>query len=135
MRGNLIDRNLRGHVECIRRILESPVWHEVWSSLSLEFVTLEEAGLTERSPDDLIWRTCQSNEWCLITGNRNSDGPDSLQKTIERENFAEALPVFTIGDPDSVISSRDYADRVVVRLLEFLLVIDGKRGTGRRYLP
>src|SRR5258708_2646633 len=130
MRGLLVDHNLRGQMERVRIMLESPAWNELWSSLKLRIVTLEEVGLTERAPDDIIGRTCQTNEWCLITGNRNSRAVDSLHQTIERENVPGALPVFTIGDPERVLVSLDYAEKVTTRLIELLSDIDGLRGTG-----
>jgi hypothetical protein len=135
VRGILVDHNLRGEMARLRRILESPVWNDLWSSLDFRIVSLDEAGLNERPPDDVIWRTCQANEWCLITGNRNSIGSDSLHQTIERENHPYALPVFTIGSPERVMTELDYAEEVTERLLDFLLDIDSLRGTGRQYLP
>jgi hypothetical protein len=52
-----------------------------------------------------------------------------------RENTPTSLPVLTLGSPPQVLSSRTYAERVVVRLLEILLDLDQYRGTGRLYLP
>jgi hypothetical protein len=71
----------------------------------------------------------------LITGNRNAEGPDSLEVTLRMCNTAESLPVFTIADVDRVLNSKDYAERVVARLIDYLLEIDRYRGTGRLYLP
>jgi hypothetical protein len=71
----------------------------------------------------------------LITGNRNKDGPDSLETTIQAHNTAAALPVFTLSDPNRVIQSREYAHRVVATMLQYLMEIDHARGTGRLWLP
>jgi hypothetical protein len=71
----------------------------------------------------------------LITNNRNSDSPDSLEATIRRYNTAHSLPVFTIADLDKFRMNRSYAERVLERLLEYLLEIEGVRGTGRLFLP
>ena len=42
----------------------------------------------------------------MITGNRNDDGPDSLEATTRNENQPESLPVITIGDADRVLRDR-----------------------------
>jgi hypothetical protein len=46
-----------------------------------------------------------------------------------------SLPVLTIANAQQVLQSRDYAERVAVRLLDYLLNIDNLRSTGRLYLP
>jgi hypothetical protein len=43
--------------------------------------------------------------------------------------------VFTIADVDKLRTSRDYAERVMIRLYEYLLDIDNVRGAGRLFLP
>ena len=71
----------------------------------------------------------------LVTANRNAAGSDSLEMTLRAENTATSLPVFTIANEKRVFQSRDYAERVAVKLLDYLLDIDRVRGTGRLYLP
>jgi hypothetical protein len=71
----------------------------------------------------------------LITANRNSDGSDSLDAMIRAESTAESLPVMTVSDPLELRNNRDYAERVIEQLLDYLLAIDRVRGTGRLYLP
>ncbi len=71
----------------------------------------------------------------LVTGNRNRDGPDSLEATIQTLNRSECLPVFTIGDMDEFRYSRRYAERVTEKLIDYLLELDNCRGAGRLYLP
>ena len=71
----------------------------------------------------------------MITGNRNDDGPDSLEATIRNENQPDSLPVITIADTDRVLQDRPYAHTVAERLLEKLIAIDDFRGTGRIYFP
>jgi len=71
----------------------------------------------------------------LITGNRNDDGPDSLEATIRNENQPESLPVITIGDADRVLRDRLSAENVAGRLLDYLMRIDEVRGVGRLYVP
>jgi hypothetical protein len=78
---------------------------------------------------------CQEQEFILITASRNDDGPDSLQFAIRTMNADHSLPVFTLANADQVLHSRTYAERVVERLLDYLIDIDNFRGTGRLYLP
>src|SRR5437867_3281606 len=55
--------------------------------------------------------------------------------TIQQRTTATSLPVFTIGNVSHLRYSRQYADRVIDKLLDALLRIDALRGTGRIYLP
>ena len=71
----------------------------------------------------------------LITANRNKDGEDSLEATIASQNQPDSLPVLTVSSADQILTSREYAESVVSRLLEFLLDLENLRGTGRLYLP
>jgi hypothetical protein len=71
----------------------------------------------------------------LITANRHDEGPDSLESTIRDLNEPLSLPVFTIADPGLVLASRDYAERVALQVLEFLLELDNFRGVGRLFVP
>jgi len=116
-------------------ILESPAWHDFWSSLKISLWHFRDLGLDQESSDRTIWEACQQQQIILLTANRNNDGPDSLEATIQGLNRPDSLPVFTLADADRVLHSRDYAERVAVRLLEHLLTIDLVRGTGRLYLP
>ena len=45
------------------------------------------------------------------------------------------LPVLTIADPELVLASRDYAERVAIQVLEYLLELDHFRGVGRLFVP
>ena len=82
-----------------------------------------------------LWQLCQQRDIVLLTGNRNAEGPDSLETTIASRRTGHSLPVLTISDPDRLIRDREYAERVVETLIEFLLDLDFLRGTGRLYLP
>ena len=83
----------------------------------------------------MIWRTCQREQLVLITGNRNDDGPDSLEAVIRDENRPDSLPVFTLANANRILRDRGYAEQVAVRLLDDLMRIDEVRGVGRLYLP
>jgi len=101
-------------------------------------ITLESfanIGFVDRSTDGEVWRTCQRERLVLITANRNSVEPDSLEATIRSEGTDRSLPVLTFADADRILWSGEYMDRVVKRLIEYLVDIDLYRGTGRLYLP
>jgi hypothetical protein len=108
---------------------------EFWQYLGLALFHFDDVGLTPTSTDLDIWQRCQAEQLVLITNNRNEDALDSLEATIRRHNASDRLPVFTIGNLDQFRSSRDYAERVVQRLYEYLLDIESIRGTGRLFLP
>lgn len=71
----------------------------------------------------------------LITGNRNDDGPDSLEATLRRANSPACLPVFTLANPKRIYKDREYAFQVAVKFLEYFLDIENYRGVGRLYVP
>ncbi len=85
--------------------------------------------------DGVVWHRCQERAALLLTNNRNDDGPDSLEATIRVHNTPHSLPVFTIGDADSILASPEYAEQVIDRLFRYLLELDNIRGTGRPFLP
>jgi hypothetical protein len=135
MKGILADNNLKGHVRVLLYILESEEWGEVWQSLDSAVTTFQDLGLPDNAADVEIWHKCQEGEIALLTANRNKTGPDSLESAIQKHNLPTSLPVFTIAEPEQVLQSRAYAERVVQRLLEYLVDIDNFRGTGRLFLP
>src|SRR5205085_11748682 len=92
-------------------------------------------GLDRNAPDRLIWETCQTQGIVLFTGNRNQEGPDSLEETLRTLNRVDSLPVITLGDPMRFRNDRAYAERAALRLLDYLLNLDHHRGAGRLYVP
>ena len=135
MRGILADINVVGQRDALLSIWTSDTWRDFWDGLGLSVETSRPLGLSDIASDALIWRTCQREGLVLITGNRNDDGPDSLEATIRNENQPESLPVITIGDADRVLRDRLYAENVAERLLDYLMRIDEVRGVGRLYVP
>jgi hypothetical protein len=135
MRGILADINVGAQARALASIWTSDAWRDFWHDLGLVVESFPDLGLAYNAPDALIWRTCQREGLVLVTGNRNDDGPDSLEATIRNENRSDSLPVFTIADTDRVLQDRLYAERVAVRLLDYLMRIDEVRGTGRIYIP
>jgi hypothetical protein len=135
VRAILADANIQGQVAGLVHYIERTDWCEYWTYLGLSLQTFADLNLHPDSPDAEIWRVCQRENLVLLTANRNEDGPDSLQTTIRTESTPESLPVLTISDIRRLQNSGEYAERVVTKLFEVLLNIDGVRGTGRLYLP
>jgi hypothetical protein len=135
MQGILADINVGKQLRSVLMIWTSETWREIWDALGLRVFSFARLGLSHRSPDSLIWRTCQREQLVLITANRNEEGPDSLEATIRNENQPDSLPVVTIANARRVLSDRAYAERVAESLLDYLMRIDEYRGTGRLYVP
>jgi hypothetical protein len=134
MRGIVADANIEGHVERLVDHILAAEWAEFWEHLGMTLETFAGVGLAGSAPDAEVWRTCQREQLVLVTANRNDDGSDSLEATIRTENTSDSLPVLTVADADRVLHSREYAERVVAKLMEYLVDIDQYRGTGRLYL-
>jgi hypothetical protein len=135
MPGIMADHNIEGHFEVLLRILRVDPWHEIWNELGFEIASFEDLGLSSDASDGDLWQACQSHDVLLVTANRNKDGSDSLEATIVERNRPSSLPVLTVSDADQILTSREYATRVVSQLLEFLFDLENIRGTGRLYLP
>jgi hypothetical protein len=135
MAGIMADRNVEGHFEVLLRLWTSEAWQSIWESLALAVESFERLGLPHDTSDRDLWQMCQQREIVLLTANRHDEGPESLEATIRALNHPGSLPVFTIADPESVLVSRDYAERVAIQVLEYLLELDNFRGVGRLYVP
>jgi hypothetical protein len=129
------DANIQGQVGILVARMQGGVWRDFWDYLQLRYVTFADVGLQLSDSDATVWRRCQEKDLLLLTDNRNEDGPDSLEATIRTCNSPTCLPVFTIGNVRRVSSDGPYADRVIDRLIVYLLEFDNLRGTGRLYLP
>jgi predicted nuclease of predicted toxin-antitoxin system len=135
VKGILADVNIQGHVDALVVRMQCEPWKLFWDHLHLQYFHFADVGLAPDAVDSLVWETCQREELILITDNRNKNDQDSLEATIQTHNTPTSLPVFTIGNIPHLRASRDYADRVIDKLLDSLLGIDALRGTGRLYLP
>lgn len=131
----LADVNIEGQVARLAALMQGNYWREFWDYLDLHLQRFSDVGLTATDTDAVVWAACQQHQLYLITNNRNDDGPDSLEATIRAQNTTQCLPVFTLSAGERVMSSKDYAERVVESLFDQLMRIETLRGTGRLYLP
>jgi hypothetical protein len=131
----MADHDVEGQVRILLRVLMSDQWREFWLELGYQVDSFESLGIAVNTADDELWRLCQERDIVLITGNRNREGAASLETTIERLGTPESLPVLTIGEPNRIFSSREYAHQAAERLLEYLDGMNNLRGTGRLFLP
>jgi hypothetical protein len=138
VRGFVADINFQGQFDRLMYIIKSVEWFEIWSDYDLEVVTFVSLAMHPETRDRFVWERCQREGLVLVTGNRNDDGPDSLEATL-RTAGAETLPVITIGNARRVLEDERYARHVVADLMDF--VDDMARrpetvlGIGRLYLP
>lgn len=135
MKAILGDNNIEGHLDVLLRLLEGENWREFWEDLNLALLTFDDVGLSGDASDAIVWQLCQQQEMILLTANRNQQDPDSLEATMRAGNTANSLPVFTIATAQRFLDSRDYAELVVAKMLEYLQDIERYRGAGRLYLP
>ena len=131
----LADENIQGHINRLVNRMQGEAWLGFWMYLQMASVSFADIGLCPGDTDAVVWHRCQERRALLITGNRNDDGPDSLENTIRTCNTPQSVPVFTIADPDRTLVDRDYSDKVIWALLGRLFEIDDLLGTGRLYIP
>ena len=135
MAGIMADHNLEGHFVVLLPLWTSDAWLMLWESLELEVESFARLGMPYNTSDRELWQVCQQREIVLLTANRNDEGPNSLEATIRDLNTLTSLPVLTIADPELVLTSQDYAERVAIQVLEYLMDLDNFRGTGRLFVP
>jgi hypothetical protein len=131
----LPDINIQGQFDILVSLLVSEEWREIWDSLNCSIETFAGLGLPFDASDLVVWQACQQHRLILVTGNRNARGPESLEKTVQTLNTPDSLPVFTLANPVRIARQRSYAQKVVSKMVEYLLDHDRYRGTGRLYLP
>ena len=135
MKKILADNDVEGHLATLAHFWSDEPWHALWSELGWSIETFASLGLNRDASDAEIWAVCQARGIVLATGNRNAESPVSLEATIRRDNQPDSLPVLTIANPRRILSDRDYAEGVALRLLEVLMDVESFRGCGRVYLP
>jgi hypothetical protein len=135
VKGILADNNVIGQVAYLVRLMQSEPWGDFWNELGLVLRHFDDVSLAPNASDVEIWQRSQAEELILITDNRNDDSPLSLAGAIRDFNTPTSLPVFTIADLDKFGTNREYEERVLVSLYDYLFRIDEVRGTGRLFLP
>lgn len=133
--GILADANCEGQLALLLRLFGQSWRQEVWAYLRLARLAFADVGLLRDASDREVWLVCQRERIVLVTANRNDEGPESLEATIQQHNTPQSLPVFTLANDQRVLRDITYAEQVADRLLEALFDIDSYRGTGRIYLP
>lgn len=135
MIGIMCDQDVQGLARAVIARCRQADWEDVWNELDIELYTFSDVGLEPDATDAEIWIACQQNNIVLLTGNRNAEGPDSLEITIRQRNVPSSLPVLTFADLRKLKHDRTYVELAAVSLLEKLIDIDVLRGAGRIYLP
>lgn len=131
----LVDANIEGHGAHIARRMQAAEWHDLAAALDVSFRWFRDVGLDRADADDVVWRFCQSEGFYLLTSNRNEEAENSLEATLRREGTPTSLPIITLPLPDRVFQSAIFLERVVEKLLDYMLYADNIRGAGRLYLP
>ena len=131
----MADHDIEGQMQVLLRLLTSLEWHALWTELAIRVESFTSMRVPANISDVALWQLCQTHEVVLLTGNRNQAGPESLETTIQLASTPKSLPVLTIAEPQRILRSRAYAQRVVERLVEYLIDVENLRGTGRLYLP
>jgi hypothetical protein len=135
VKGILADANSVGHVRLLLQLFQSEGRREFWEFLNLAAPGFADLGLLPTYSDQAVWLRCQQERLILITINRNEEGPDSLEATLQTLNEATSLPVVTIADAHRLLNERSYAERAADKLLEYLFDMDQYLGAGRLYIP
>jgi hypothetical protein len=131
----MCDQDVLGLARVVLARCRRADWKPVWDELEIEVFTFTDLHLDVDSTDAAIWSACQANQVVLLTGNRNADGPDSLEMTLRKHNALDSLPVLTFADLKRLKHDPAYQELVAESLLEKLIDLDALRGTGRIYLP
>ena len=105
----MADHDIEGQMQVLLRLLTSTEWHTLWTELAVCVESFASLGISTNVPDAVLWQLCQTQQIILITGNRNEEGPASLEATIQASNTLSSLPVLTISEPQRILSRRAYA--------------------------
>jgi len=133
--GLLADNDVEGHLHRLLSLIQSEGWHDLWIDLEVTIHTFESLDLPRNATDAVLWHECQPRQLLILTANRNAKGQDSLELTLRDHNSPDCLPVLTLTNDQRVMRDRDYALRVVERMLNCLIDLENLRGTGRQFLP
>ncbi|MCC7118702.1 MAG: hypothetical protein IT310_09270 [Anaerolineales bacterium] len=127
----LLDHHLKKQGILLWATMGSEGWLKL---LDIPMLTFSDVGLPINSNDRSVWMFAQEKQLILLTGNRNSEGEDSLEQTIRNENTPSSLPVVTISMV-SRMEERAFREQCAERLVEIILNIENYLGIGRVYIP
>ena len=88
----MADHDVEGQMQVLLRVLTSAEWHALWTELAVHVESFASLGMPTHAPDAILWQFCQTQHIILITGNRNEDGPASLEATLQVSNTPSSLP-------------------------------------------
>ena len=106
----MADNDVQGQFTDLLRVLTSALWKQLFTDLSIVVETFDSLGLSRKAEDGVVWQRCQDEGVVLFTGNRNGDGPNSLENIIRQHNKPDCLPVITLGDAQRFTRDRAYAE-------------------------
>jgi hypothetical protein len=121
----------------LRRLMERQGLLEILTELGISLATFTDLGLDRGMDDRTLWHFCQENGWVLFTDNRNYDGENSLEATIQESWREGHLPVLTLANKGKFENSEAYAARVAQDVAELLVValVDAVRNQARIFVP
>jgi len=135
VRGLIADHNIAGIVDRVVATMQNEPYRLFWESLGIGYIHFEDIGLVPTTPDSEVWKGCRELNLLLITDNRNHEGTDSLNATIQSRSCPDSIPVATIGSVDRLRTSRAYLELFIDGLYDTVTNINSLLGTGRIFLP
>ncbi len=131
----MADENVDGHLARLARLMA--VADLIVYFPDLVYVSSLALGLLPGTPDRIVWKFCQREQWVLLTANRNHDGPDSLNATILDSWHPGLLPVLTLMDATRFRRGGPYAAFVAGDAADVLygLTLGEYRDQSRIHLP
>lgn len=120
MQGMLADINVQEHLPYLRQSLESM---DLWSLLEeaeIRFTIFADHDLPRNLDDRSLREFCQKAGWVLFTNDKNNDGPNSLQATMEDSWKIGDLPVLTLSNQGKFVRNGTYASKVAKDVADLL---------------
>ena len=79
----MADHDCEGQLQVLLRLLTSAAWQGLWTELAVRVESFATLDVPTNASDLVLWRLCQTQQIVLITGNRNQEGPESLEAAIQ----------------------------------------------------
>ena len=93
MPGIMADHDIEGQIQVLLRLLISREWRALWKELAMAIESFATLRVISYISDATLWQCCQARQIILLTGNRNHEGPESLEAIIRTATRSESLPV------------------------------------------